>query len=159
MTRRLLSLCALALALPPSALLGQESPASATAPVTLGSCVSGDPMPVVVPPEEGAALPPPATSGTAPVPIPNACGVPAAGSVKVLRGINGVGPDPLYVVDGVIQPRAESGDSPLESIPPHTIESITVVKDRTATTRYGPQAQHGVVIIQTRKAPGAPARP
>lgn len=78
--------------------------------------------------------------------------------------------EPLWVVDGVIQtnPTPIPNDaSPLSSdmddmlqtagnaiswLNPNDIETITVLKDASATAIYGSQASNGVIVITTKKA-------
>ena len=67
--------------------------------------------------------------------------------------------DPLIVLDGV--PLA-SGDvsgmgNPLAMIAPDNIESMTILKDASATAIYGSRASNGVIIITTKK--GKSGRP
>src|SRR5947208_2337880 len=72
--------------------------------------------------------------------------------------------DPLYVIDGVpLQNDASvAGASingvnaalprnPLNSINPNDIESITVLKDASATAIYGSRGANGVVLVQTKR--------
>src|SRR5690606_30068771 len=54
--------------------------------------------------------------------------------------------EPLYVVDGV--PLQSGG---LESFNPNDIESISVLKDASASAMYGSRASNGVVIVTTKK--------
>ena len=67
--------------------------------------------------------------------------------------------DPLIVLDGV----PLSGDtplgmgSPLAMINPESIESMTILKDASATAIYGSRASNGVIIITTKK--GRSGRP
>jgi TonB-linked SusC/RagA family outer membrane protein len=71
---------------------------------------------------------------------------------------------PLYVVDGVplqnesiVAGAAINGVSgalprnPLNSINPNDIESMTVLKDASATAIYGSRGANGVVLIQTKR--------
>ena len=53
---------------------------------------------------------------------------------------------PLYVVDGV--PLQSGG---LESFNPNDIESISVLKDASASAIYGSRASNGVVLVTTKK--------
>ena len=55
---------------------------------------------------------------------------------------------PLYVLDGV--PMANGS----VNINPNDIESISVLKDASATALYGPRAANGAIIITTKKAKG-----
>ena len=61
--------------------------------------------------------------------------------------------DPLVVVDGV--PLDNNGvygmSNPLSMISPENIESMTVLKDASATAIYGSRASNGVIIITTKK--------
>lgn len=74
--------------------------------------------------------------------------------------------DPLWVVDGVIQPepmRINTNDAmtmdfetlvgnQISWLNPNDIESITVLKDASATAIYGSRASNGVIVITTKKA-------
>jgi len=78
--------------------------------------------------------------------------------------------EPLYVVDGVplqqnedIAPevggeiasvRPQLARNPLNSINPNDIESITILKDASATAIYGSRGANGVILIETKKAAG-----
>lgn len=68
-------------------------------------------------------------------------------SKVILRGTTGSenGPKPLIVINGVI---AENQN--MDKIDPETIESITVIKDETATKKYGDKAKNGVVEIKLK---------
>ncbi len=91
------------------------------------------------------------------------------GAVSTLiRGVNALRSDsqPLWIVDGVMinaslsrnndaffQFGEKSYTSPLNAlayINPYDIESIEVLKDLSATTIYGSQGAHGVIIVNTR---------
>ncbi|QIH38393.1 SusC/RagA family TonB-linked outer membrane protein [Flavobacterium sp. Sr18] len=84
------------------------------------------------------------------------------GSVQDIR-IRGVGSvsasnQPLYVIDGVpvINSNFSGSDnvstlSPLASISSNDIESMTVLKDASATSAYGARGSNGVIIITTKK--------
>lgn len=84
-------------------------------------------------------------------------------------------PDPLYIVDGVpltvldfgdsgspeggngflqggiSAPQGIRGQSPLFSLNPNDIESVTVLKDADATAIYGSRGGTGVIVITTKK--------
>lgn len=84
-------------------------------------------------------------------------GIPGGGPQVVIRGVGAIGADntPLYVVDGFPLPDnngqgARQQNSPLTSIPPEDIASITVLKDASATAIYGSRGANGVVIITTK---------
>lgn len=57
--------------------------------------------------------------------------------------------DALYVVDGI---PLDQQNASLNSINPNDIESITILKDASATAIYGNRASNGVVLITTKKA-------
>ncbi len=74
-------------------------------------------------------------------------GQPGTGPAIRIRGfgsING-GVDPLYVVDGAPYEAA------LNNINPDDIESISVLKDASASALYGSRAANGVIIITTKR--------
>ena len=88
-------------------------------------------------------------------------GQPGAPATIFVRGRNSLnsGTQPLYVVDGVqyfadaVGVRSDEGQeiSPLASLNANDIESITVLKDATATSIYGARAANGVIVITTKK--------
>ena len=53
---------------------------------------------------------------------------------------------PLYILDGVIIDKAK-----MDAINPETIESVSVLKDKSATDKYGEKAKEGVVEIKLKK--------
>ena len=74
-------------------------------------------------------------------------GDPAQNNYEVqLRGIGSLkgNQEPLYIIDGVA-----GGD--LSSIQPSEIESIDVLKDGSAAAIYGTRANHGVILITTKR--------
>lgn len=74
-------------------------------------------------------------------------GQPGAGPSIRIRGfgsING-GVDPLYVVDGA------PFEGALNNLNPDDIESISILKDASATALYGSRASNGIVLITTKK--------
>lgn len=88
-------------------------------------------------------------------------GVPGDGIFFRIRGTTSInaGNDPLYVIDGVfinnqsLQKITTQGQSnnPLADINPADIESISILKDATATAIYGARAANGVVLITTKR--------
>lgn len=62
-------------------------------------------------------------------------------------------PEPLWIVDG-----KEMLFSPLNELKADSIETISVLKDASATALYGAKAINGVVIITTKKAVKNPLR-
>ena len=61
--------------------------------------------------------------------------------------------DPLIVIDGVpVESNGIAGtDNLLSTINPNDIESISVLKDASATALYGSRASNGVLIVTTKK--------
>lgn len=92
---------------------------------------------------------------TAGVVVTTNSGEPGAASKIRIRGGSSLlaSNDPLYVIDGFpINNRDIKGMSnPLSTINPNDIESITVLKDASATAIYGSRASNGVVLITTKK--------
>ncbi len=85
----------------------------------------------------------------------NTSGAPGSGSEIRIRGGSSLFAknDPLIVIDGLpIENNTNTGStSVLASINPATIESISVLKDASATAIYGSRASNGVIIITTKK--------
>ena len=100
-------------------------------------------------------------------------GEPGGGAQIRIRGGTSISAsnEPLYVVDGVPLQNESTvataygagafnaglARSPLNAINPNDIESITVLKDASATAIYGSRGANGVVLIQTRR--GLSGRP
>jgi TonB-dependent starch-binding outer membrane protein SusC len=91
-------------------------------------------------------------------------GVPGAGVQVRIRGGTSISAsnEPLYVIDGVpinntaIEPTSLGQNNslprnPLSLINPSDIESITVLKDASATAIYGSRGANGVVQITTKR--------
>lgn len=87
-------------------------------------------------------------------------GAAGAGTQIRVRGGSSVtaNNDPLIVIDNL--PLESSGISgmanPLSTINPNDIESITILKDASATAIYGSRASNGVIIVKTKKSTVAP---
>ena len=60
------------------------------------------------------------------------------------------GMQPLIIVDGVVSKTQNANN-----IPPETIESISVLKDESATKVYGDKGKNGVILITTKKGASA----
>lgn len=73
-------------------------------------------------------------------------GAPGEGPIIRVRGIGSInfGSGPLYVIDGV-------PGGGLNSFDTRDIESVTVLKDASATAIYGSRAANGVILITTKK--------
>ncbi len=78
-------------------------------------------------------------------------GTPGGGMSVRIRGQASIsaGSQPLYVVDGF----PITGD--ISNINPSEIESISVLKDASATSLYGSRAANGVVLVTTKRNKGA----
>ena len=78
-------------------------------------------------------------------------GAPGSAPTITIRGIGSyaASSQPLYVIDGVPM---EQG---LATINPQDIESMSVLKDASASAIYGNRGANGVIIITTKKAKGA----
>lgn len=100
----------------------------------------------------------------------NVNGQPGGFASVNVRGVGSVnsGVEPLYVIDGMPMysdklsalSDEDNGDmavSPLANINPADIESVTVLKDATATAIYGARAANGVIVITTKR--GAQGKP
>ncbi|MEP5372440.1 SusC/RagA family TonB-linked outer membrane protein [Ekhidna sp.] len=82
---------------------------------------------------------------TAGVQVTSNSGAPGASVSVNIRGVGTFGnTTPLYIVDGF--PTQD-----ISFINPTTIQSLTVLKDASATALYGVRASNGVVIIQTKQ--------
>ncbi len=81
------------------------------------------------------------------VQVTQGSGAPGAALSVRIRGSNSIqyGNDPLYVIDGF-----PIGGSSVY-INPNDVETITVLKDASATAIYGSRGANGVVIITTKK--------
>ena len=74
-------------------------------------------------------------------------GQPGEGATIQIRGTGSINASstPLYVVDGI------PFDGNLSSINPNDIESLTVLKDASASALYGARAANGVIMITTKR--------
>lgn len=91
-------------------------------------------------------------------------GQPGAPANIFIRGKNSFnsGTQPLYIIDGVpfnadpvgVRASEEQTISPLSTLNAADIESMTVLKDATATSIYGARAANGVIVINTKKGKG-----
>ncbi|MHA7060147.1 TonB-dependent receptor [Aquimarina sp. M1] len=73
-------------------------------------------------------------------------GSPGSGVSVRIRGVNSIsaGNEPLYIIDGVQVINTEG-------LNPGDIESISILKDASATSIYGARASNGVVLITTKR--------
>ncbi|MBV4359024.1 SusC/RagA family TonB-linked outer membrane protein [Pinibacter aurantiacus] len=89
------------------------------------------------------------TSGLSSV---QASGEPGLNNTTIrIRGIATTnGADPLIVIDGIQQP-AEQPYAVFNTIDPNEVESISVLKDASATAVYGIRGANGVIIVTTKR--------
>ncbi|MDO5607475.1 MAG: SusC/RagA family TonB-linked outer membrane protein [Capnocytophaga sp.] len=101
-----------------------------------------------------------------------ASGTPGAQQDIRIRGVGSFSASnrPLYVIDGVpvnddnfgIKNNDGTIDfstlSPMASIPSQDIESITVLKDASATAAYGARGSNGVIVITTKRGKSGKAK-
>jgi len=88
-------------------------------------------------------------------------GTPGAGISVRIRGVSSInaGVEPLYVIDGVPLITEDFGQigfsgqgiNSVSDINPADIESISILKDASATAIYGARASNGVVLITTKR--------
>lgn len=103
-------------------------------------------------------------------PTNGAPGAPAKINIRGVSTLNGAS-DPLWVLDGVplegddIPKDFRDKDNidqlrsyPIAGINPDDIESITVLKDASATSIYGARAANGVIVITTKSGKSGKAR-
>ena len=102
--------------------------------------ISGEKLADVTTPDVGNML----QGKVAGVVVMNSSGQPGASADIRIRGTGSIsaGAGPLYVVDGV------AGGS----FNPNDIETLTVLKDASATALYGAAASGGVIVITTKSA-------
>ena len=82
-------------------------------------------------------------------------GDPQAGATIRIRGGASLNAnnDPLIVIDGVPLDNSsvQGMSNPLAMVSPDNIESMSILKDASATAIYGSRASNGVIIITTKK--------
>ncbi|MDR6240907.1 SusC/RagA family TonB-linked outer membrane protein [Aureibacter tunicatorum] len=85
-------------------------------------------------------------------------GQPGAQPDIVIRGAGSISGNnsPLYVIDGIIVSNdnisslTDTKQSPLASLNPNDIASVSILKDASATALYGARGANGVVVITTK---------
>ena len=82
-------------------------------------------------------------------------GAPGGGATIRIRGGSSLSAsnDPLIIIDGLSMDNdgIQGVSNPLSMVNPADIESMTVLKDASATAIYGSRASNGVIIITTKK--------
>jgi len=87
-----------------------------------------------------------------------ASGDPGSSNMVIIRGVSSLvgSPNPLYVIDGVVVGKGADNASimeswnPLSALDPNSIESVSVLKDASATALYGSRGANGVIIVKTK---------
>jgi len=81
------------------------------------------------------------------VQVLNNSGQPGDDAKILIRGIGSMNAssDPLYVVDGIAY------DGNVNALNPADIETMTILKDASATALYGSRAANGVIMVTTKK--------
>jgi len=98
------------------------------------------------------------TGKVAGVNVTSGGGAPGEGQNIIIRGNSSLSlsSQPLYVVDGIALSENNIGGSrnPLDFLNPNDIESMTILKDASATAIYGSRAANGVILVTTKKGKG-----
>ncbi|QTV06974.1 SusC/RagA family TonB-linked outer membrane protein [Faecalibacter bovis] len=97
------------------------------------------------------------TGKIAGVVVTSAGGAPGDGQNIIIRGNSSLSltSQPLYVIDGVpIEGGVAGSRNALDFINPNDIETMTILKDASATAIYGSRAANGVVLVTTKKGKG-----
>ena len=93
--------------------------------------------------------------GASPGVVVTTDGSPQGGASIQIRGGASISAsnDPLIVIDGVpMSTKSVYGAAnPLALVSPENVESMTILKDASATAIYGSRASNGVIIITTKK--------
>ena len=93
--------------------------------------------------------------GASPGVVVTTSGSPSGGADIMIRGGASLSASnaPLIVIDGVpMDTKGLTGSAnPLSLVSPENVESMTILKDASATAIYGSRASNGVIIITTKK--------
>lgn len=73
--------------------------------------------------------------------------------IRGIRSIQGAGAQPLFVLDGVPMPSFD-----MQTINPDDFESITVLKDASASAMYGARGGTGVIVLTSKRGKEGPTR-
>lgn len=87
--------------------------------------------------------------------ITTGSGQPGSSATVRIRGTGSINSNnsPLYVVDGIV---INTGD--FASLNPNDFESVTILRDASATSQYGARGSNGVILIQTKRGRSGPAQ-
>jgi TonB-linked SusC/RagA family outer membrane protein len=83
-----------------------------------------------------------------------ASGRPGASASVMIRGIGSInsGTEPLYIIDGL-----PSTANEFSAINANDVETMTILKDASATAIYGSRAANGVILVSTKSGRGKEA--
>jgi TonB-dependent SusC/RagA subfamily outer membrane receptor len=105
---------------------------------------ANQPISKIAPPPPPHIAPPPPPINIAPPPPPYIDPPPPPADSATIVGTK----TPLYVINGV--PVQKNTNNPLQNINPNDIESISILKDKSAVSLYGKEGEDGVVLITTK---------
>jgi TonB-dependent SusC/RagA subfamily outer membrane receptor len=105
---------------------------------------ANQPISKIAPPPPPHIAPPPPPINIAPPPPPHIDPPPPPADSATIVGTK----TPLYVINGV--PVQKNSNNPLQNINPNDIESISILKDKSAVSLYGKEGEYGVVLITTK---------
>ncbi len=105
---------------------------------------------------------------TAGIHVTQNSGTPGAANTVRVRGVSSInaGAEPLYVIDGVPMVTQNLGQigfsgqsiNTISDLNPNDIESISILKDASATAIYGARGSNGVVLITTKRGQAGTSR-
>jgi TonB-dependent SusC/RagA subfamily outer membrane receptor len=105
---------------------------------------ANQPISKIAPPPPPHIAPPPPPINIAQPPPPYIDPPPPPADSATIVGTK----TPLYVINGV--PVQKNSNNPLQNINPNDIESISILKDKSAVSLYGKEGEDGVVLITTK---------
>ena len=105
---------------------------------------ANQPISKIAPPPPPHIAPPPPPTNIAPPPPPHIDPPPPPADGTIIVGTKTL----LYVINGV--PVQKNSNNPLQNINPNDIESINILKDKSAVSLYGKDGEDGVVLITTK---------
>jgi TonB-dependent SusC/RagA subfamily outer membrane receptor len=105
------------------------------------SKIAPPPPPHIDPPPPPTKIAPPPPTKIVPPPPPHIDPPPPPADGATIVGRK----NPLYVINGV--PVQKNSNNPVQNINPNDIESINIMKDKSAVSLYGKDGEDGVVLI------------
>ena len=83
-------------------------------------------------------------------------GQPGSSTFDIIRGVGSISAysRPLYIINGVPvinnDPTSLPNSNPLAALDPNAVQSVTILKDASATAIYGARGANGVILITTK---------